>query len=911
MAPEQAAELEALGVTVRLGDGATLPDGTELIVTAPGWKPDKPLFAAADAAGVPVWGDVELAWRLRKPGAADWLAVTGTDGKTTTVQMLASILEAAGLRTAAVGNIGVSPPRGPRRRGVRRARRGAVQLPAPLGRPRCAPTPPPSSLNLAPDHLDWHGSMEAYAKDKGRIYEGNRVACVYNVADKATEDLVREADVEEGCRAVGFTLGTPGPSQLGVVEGLLVDRAFVENRQKNAQELAEVADVKPAAPHNIANALAAAALARAYGVPAGAVREGLRNFTPDAHRIAHVADVDGVAYVDDSKATNTHAAQASLAAYDSVVWIAGGLAKGATFDELVAEAAKRLRGAVLIGRRPRADPRSPRATRPRSPRGRPRADRHWGDAPGRPGGAAAGPPPGDTVLLAPACASMDMFANYNKRGDAFAQAVRELGAPDPGRFGAGRTPGRDAWDRPRPVGRRTAEVVMSSSRTGRPPVQRAARRPVVPRPPRENPLRTLVIRARRAWDRPLTAYYVDPRRQSADHRAGSGDGLLGLPDHGAPDVAAGFVLLPQAAAGRRDRRRAAAGGVPDAGEAAPRARLPHPRGGRVPDGPGAGAGDRDVAVNGNQNWLCAGRHVSSSSPASSASWRWCCGAPTCSPASRTSGCWPSGSTCWCRWCRSPFMLLGLIMLGGDMGTAIILTAILFGLLWLAGAPTRLFAGVLAVAALLGRSCIRTSPNRMARLACIGATEPQDRPAGCWQAVHGIYALASGGIFGSGLGASLEKWGELPEAHTDFIFAVTGEELGLAGTLSVLALFAALGYAGIRVAGRTEDPFVRYAAGGVTTWITAQAVINIGAVLGLLPIAGVPLPLFSYGGSALLPTMFAIGLLIAFARDDPAARTALPCGNLALVEAGEGCRGGLGDGTRCDGAPQRRVRAGER
>ncbi|AZM52760.1 putative lipid II flippase FtsW [Streptomyces sp. WAC 01529] len=220
-----------------------------------------------------------------------------------------------------------------------------------------------------------------------------------------------------------------------------------------------------------------------------------------------------------------------------------------------------------------------------------------------------------------------------------------------------------------------------------------------------------------------------------------------------------------------------------------------------------------------------------------------------------------------------FMLLGLIMLGGDMGTAIILTAILFGLLWLAGAPTRLFAGVLGVAALLGVILIKTSPNRMARLACIGATDPGPGDQ-CWQAVHGIYALASGGFFGSGLGASVEKWGQLPEPHTDFIFAITGEELGLAGTLSVLALFAALGYAGIRVAGRTEDPFVRYAAGGVTTWITAQAVINVGAVLGLLPIAGVPLPLFSYGGSALLPTMFAIGLLIAFARSDPAAKAAL-------------------------------------
>ncbi|GGO57731.1 hypothetical protein GCM10012287_54290 [Streptomyces daqingensis] len=228
------------------------------------------------------------------------------------------------------------------------------------------------------------------------------------------------------------------------------------------------------------------------------------------------------------------------------------------------------------------------------------------------------------------------------------------------------------------------------------------------------------------------------------------------------------------------------------------------------------------------------------------------------------------------------LLLGLIMLGGDMGTAIILTTILFGLLWLAGAPTRLFTGVLAGALAVGAFLIMSSPNRMARLACIGATDPGPDDQ-CWQAVHGIYALASGGWFGSGLGASVEKWGQLPEPHTDFIFAVTGEELGLAGTLSVLALFAALGYAGIRVAGRTEEPFVRYAAGGVTTWITAQAVVNIGAVLGLLPIAGVPLPLFSYGGSALLPTMFAIGLLIAFARSDPAARAALAMRQPALLQ----------------------------
>lgn len=425
----QAAELEARGITVRLGDGDTLPASTELVVTAPGWKPGKPLFAAAADAGVPVWGDVELAWRLRGLDGrqpAPWLAVTGTNGKTTTVRMLASILEAAGLRTAAVGNIGVSlldAVAGEQTYDVLAVELSSYQLHwAPSLRAHSA-----AVLNLAPDHLDWHGSMEAYAADKGRIYEGNRVACVYNAADPATEDLVREADVEEGCRAIGFTLATPGPSQLGVVDGILVDRAFVANRQKQAQELAEVADVNPPAPHNIANALAAAALARAFGVEPAAVRDGLRNFRPDPHRIEHVADVDRVAYVDDSKATNTHAAEASLAAYDSIVWIAGGLAKGATFDELVTGCAKRLRGVVLMG----ADRALIREALARHAPEVPVVDLDRTDTGAMSEAvreAARLARPGDTVLMAPACASMDMFVNYNKRGEAFADAVRARAA---------------------------------------------------------------------------------------------------------------------------------------------------------------------------------------------------------------------------------------------------------------------------------------------------------------------------------------------------------------------------------------------------------------------------------------------------------------------------------------------------
>ncbi|MFJ6388761.1 putative lipid II flippase FtsW [Streptomyces sp. NPDC091972] len=413
---------------------------------------------------------------------------------------------------------------------------------------------------------------------------------------------------------------------------------------------------------------------------------------------------------------------------------------------------------------------------------------------------------------------------------------------------------------------------MPSSRTGRPPVQRASRRPAVPRPSPENAVQRLYTRARKAWDRPLTAYYLI-----------LGGSLLitvlGLVMvYSASQITALQMSLPGSFFFRKQFLAAVIGTVLLLVASRMPVKLHRALAYPILAGavflmalvqvPGIG-----MSVNGNQNWISLGGsfQIQPSEFGKLALVLWAADLLARKQDKKLLTQWKHMLV---PLVPVAFLLLGLIMLGGDMGTAIILTAILFGLLWLAGAPTRLFVGVLSVAAFIGFVLIKTSPNRMARLACIGATEPKAGAADCWQAVHGIYALASGGIFGSGLGASVEKWGQLPEAHTDFIFAVTGEELGLAGTLSVLALFAALGYAGIRVAGRTEDPFVRYAAGGVTTWITAQAVINIGAVLGLLPIAGVPLPLFSYGGSALLPTMFAIGLLIAFARDDPAARMAL-------------------------------------
>jgi cell division protein FtsW len=210
------------------------------------------------------------------------------------------------------------------------------------------------------------------------------------------------------------------------------------------------------------------------------------------------------------------------------------------------------------------------------------------------------------------------------------------------------------------------------------------------------------------------------------------------------------------------------------------------------------------------------------------------------------------------------LVIGLVMLGGDMGTSVIIAAVVFALLWIIGAPGRLFAALTGSAAFLAAVAVLLRPSRVRRFTAF--LNPAADPQGTgFQALHSFSALSTGGWFGVGLGASRQKWGALPEAQTDFIFAIIGEEMGLIGALAVLALFAMIGYAGVRIALRAEDTFVRLASGAVTVWLMVQAVINLGAVLGVLPIAGVPLPFVSYGGSSLLPSMAAIGMLISFAR----------------------------------------------
>ncbi|WP_082126944.1 UDP-N-acetylmuramoyl-L-alanine--D-glutamate ligase [Allosalinactinospora lopnorensis] len=420
-----AAELRSEGARVELG-GDTLPEGTELVVTSPGWRPDAPLLRAAARSGIEVIGDVELAWRLR-PAGQTWLAVTGTNGKTTTVRMLEAMLRADGRDAVAVGNVGTPildaalPREDGTHTGILAVELSSFQLHWSSSlRPYAA-----AVINVAPDHLDWHGGFEPYAEAKGRIYSPGTIR-VMNSADEWSVRLATEHGDPEAT-LVGFGLGTPRPGELGVVDDLLVDRAFAADPQNSAEELAGVADVVPSAPHNVANALAAAALARSVGVAPEAVRAGLAEFAPEPHRISHVAAIGGVDYVDDSKATNPHAAAASLASYDSIVWVAGGLLKGAEVDALVRAAAPRLRGAVLLG----ADRARLRAA----------LDEHAPEVPvvdiddtddgdtamSEAVTAAVGiARPGDTVLLAPAAASMDMFTDYNVRGERFTDAVRAL-----------------------------------------------------------------------------------------------------------------------------------------------------------------------------------------------------------------------------------------------------------------------------------------------------------------------------------------------------------------------------------------------------------------------------------------------------------------------------------------------------
>lgn len=412
---------------------AIKPDLVELdtfdsVVISPGWRQDHPLVIKALASNVNILNEIDLAWQIRSEiaPAQKWLALTGTNGKTTTVEMTAKILQTAGLHAVACGNVGDTVI-------------DAVDREEPydylvlelssfqLHWAQQAEFVSAAILNIADDHLDWHGDFDAYADAKFSILDRSNVA-VLNADDG---EIVKRSHRFEG-RKVFFSLETPAPGEIGVVENLLVDRAFVEDPQQ-ASMICELADIKPTIPHNVSNALAAAALARSIGISYDKIRKALQEFRPGRHRIETVFESDSIAWVDDSKATNPHAAAASLMSHLSVVWIAGGLAKGADMSAMIQRCKGRIKVAILIGsdRHLIADALTQHA---------PEISHIIVDAPsdyvrgGNSNGlmeavvtaALAQVAPGDTVLMAPACASMDQFISYADRGDRFAAAVKKL-----------------------------------------------------------------------------------------------------------------------------------------------------------------------------------------------------------------------------------------------------------------------------------------------------------------------------------------------------------------------------------------------------------------------------------------------------------------------------------------------------
>ena len=401
----------------------------DFAVVSPGFAPSHPLVQELESRKVQLITDIDLAYRLRDktPRVAKWIVVTGTNGKTTTCELTAAMLAAEGHRAVACGNIGnpiLDAIRDPEGFDFLVVELSSFQLHY-LGviHPLAS-----AFLNLAEDHLDWHGDMQSYFEAKSKIYLGTEVAIVFNEQDPKTLEAAQQADVLEGCRAIAFSLFTPQKSAVGFVEDILVDRAFLTNRAEEALEIAtesELSHIGPVSDQLRANVAAAAALARAAAVPPQAIRRAITTFKLSPHRNQLVAEIGGVFFVNDSKATNSHAANSSLSAYDSVVWIVGGLFKGVNPAELIKKHGTRLRAAVLIGSETEQLAKLFSELLPDTAISVVSGDSVMRDAVLA---AQTLAEPGDTVLLAPAAASMDQFRDYADRGESFVRAVGELGA---------------------------------------------------------------------------------------------------------------------------------------------------------------------------------------------------------------------------------------------------------------------------------------------------------------------------------------------------------------------------------------------------------------------------------------------------------------------------------------------------
>jgi UDP-N-acetylmuramoylalanine--D-glutamate ligase len=394
-------------------------DKVDFAVVSPGWKVDNPLILELKRAGVSIISEIDLAWRVKQEirPQQKWLALTGTNGKTTAVQMAEAMLVADGQNAMACGNIGLTAIEAVinSEADILILELSSFQLEWSVE----AQFVSVAILNIAEDHIDWHGSFDNYANAKFKI-TNNAETVILNALDSA---IVRRAK-NLNHPIIWFSLETPKPHQIGLVENLIVDRAFITDE---AEALFELADINPAVPHNVLNAMAAAGLARSVGSKAESIAQALRSFKLDHHRLEVVAERNGVIWIDDSKATNPHAAMAALNSQLKSIWIAGGLAKGATMDELVKSCSSRIKAAILIGSDASLIASALEENAPEIPIHHVNEYSDSLDLMNKVVAVAAGlVDSGDTVLLAPACASMDQFKNYSERGQLFAQAVKGL-----------------------------------------------------------------------------------------------------------------------------------------------------------------------------------------------------------------------------------------------------------------------------------------------------------------------------------------------------------------------------------------------------------------------------------------------------------------------------------------------------
>ena len=395
-----------------------IPEHIELAIVSPGWRTDHPIIKKLKELGVELLSEIDFAWLVKQILAPNqrWVALTGTNGKTTTINMVESIFKAAKINGIACGNVGET---------VIAAVCAkdpfdylAIELSSfQLQWSNLPEYTAAAVLNIAEDHIDWHGSFEAYAQAKLKLLKQSQKT----ILNRSDPELVRRTSSGS---IVWFSLDTPNAGELGVVENLLIDRAFSPSISE-AIEISELVDITPTVPHNILNALAASALALSIGIEYEDIKLGLKNFSPDHHRMELVASKNEINWVDDSKATNPHAAAASLLSNFKVIWIAGGLAKGASMNELVKKCAARLKAVILIGqdRELIAQAIALHAPSIEIVRVDQTSDAKslMNDVVRTAIGMAQ---PGDTVLLAPACASMDQFDSYVQRGQFFAQAVK-------------------------------------------------------------------------------------------------------------------------------------------------------------------------------------------------------------------------------------------------------------------------------------------------------------------------------------------------------------------------------------------------------------------------------------------------------------------------------------------------------